>query len=58
MMIEVDEERLDDVVSQASSKCCVLYSLAFHEYCDIDTDCNKCPFNDSESIVKWLRKED
>lgn len=63
-MIEVDEKKLDDVASEASLRCNILYTLAFHDYCDLDTDCdnldtdcNKCPFNDSESIKKWLKEE-
>lgn len=56
-MIEVDEKKLDDVASAAILKCTILYTLAFHDYCDLDTDCNKCPFNDSKSIIEWLRKD-
>ena len=56
--IEVDEGKLDDVASEASLRCTILYTYAFHDYCDLDTDCDKCPFNDSESIIEWLRKED
>ncbi len=55
--IEVDEARLDDVASEASLRCSILYEVTFHYYCDLDTDCNKCPFNDSESIKKWLKEE-
>lgn len=55
--IEVDEARLDDVASEASLRCSILYEVTFHGYCDLDTDCNKCPFNDSESIKKWLKEE-
>lgn len=55
--IEVDEGKLDDVASEASLRCNILYTLAFHDYCDLDTDFNKCPFNDSESIKKWLKEE-
>ena len=55
--IEVDEEKLDDVASEASLRCNILYTLAFHDYCDLDTDCDKCPFKDSESIKEWLSKE-
>lgn len=57
-MIEVNERKLDDVASEASLRCNILYTLAFHDYCDLDTDCNKCPFHDGESIKKWLREED
>lgn len=57
-MIKVAEEKLDDIASLASQRCNILYTLVFHDYCDLDTDCNKCPFNDSESIIEWLRKED
>lgn len=54
--IEVDEEKLDNVTSEASIRCNILYTLAFHDYCDLDTDCNKRPFNDSESIKDWLKE--
>lgn len=54
--IEVDEEKLDNVISEASLRCNILYTLAFHDYCDLDTDCNKCPFNDSKSIKDWLKE--
>lgn len=54
--IEVDEEKLDNVTSEASLRCNILYTLAFHDYCDLDTDCNKCSFNDSESIKDWLKE--
>lgn len=64
-MIEVDEEKLDDVASEASLRCNILYTLAFHDYCELDTDCDnldtncdKCPFKDSESIIEWLKEED
>lgn len=56
-MIEVNERKLDDVASEASLRCNILYTLASHDYCDLDTDCNKCPFNDSESIIEWLKEE-
>lgn len=55
--IEVDEGKLDDVASEASLRCNILYTLSFNDYCDLDTDCDKCPFKDSESIIEWLRKE-
>lgn len=54
--IEVDEEKLDNVTSEASLRCNILYTLTFHDYCDLDTDCNKCPFNSNESIKDWLKE--
>ena len=54
---EVDEERLDDVVSEASVRCNILYTLAFHDYCDLDTDCNKCPFNDVNQLKNGLERK-
>lgn len=55
--IEVYEARLDDVAFEACIRCTILYEVTFHDYCNLDTDCNKCPFNDSESIKKWLKEE-
>lgn len=61
--IKVDEEKLDYVASEASMRCDTLYTLFFDGYCDYFDDdfdnshCNKCPFRDSESIKKWLKKE-
>lgn len=57
--IEVDEEKLDYVASEASMRCNILYTLFFDDYCYyFDNECNKCPFHDSESIIEWLRKGD
>ena len=55
--VEVDEAKLDDVASEACIRCTILYEVTFHDYCNLDTDYNKCPFNDSESIKKWLKEE-
>lgn len=63
MMIEVNEKKLDCVATEASMRCNILYTLFFDDYCDYfdddfeNSNCNKCPFHDSESIIEWLKEE-
>lgn len=59
-MIKVDEDRLDYTLNILSNECTELYEHYFQELCNYfrQKECNECPFYRSETIKKWLRKED
>ena len=62
--MEVDENKLDKVLSAFGDNCDYLHEEAYGKYCchgvliNEPQKCGNCQFKNSESIKDWLRKED
>ena len=62
--MEVDENKLDKVLSAFGQNCDYLFQEVYKKYCchgvinNEPHECRNCSFKNSKSIKAWLRKED